>query len=541
MKYLIIVLLSFSSFHLYAQTDTTKLKLNQVEVIKTFEANLEDAQKIKIKYVLPEQKTVNPKYDYDITIVPLTLKYPDPQIKPLAMNPDAEFYVNKGYIKAGYGVLRNPEIYAGYHISRKDAYDAGLHLQYQSLSNTSKNPYQQYRDASVAIYGSYMLKENLKLTAGLNTDFKKRYFYHTDLKIDSLYSDVSSARNLNGYNIKAGLTNAEPTTININYNVDFSLRNLSITNDKARESGFSVSAKIEKAIRKSSLLTLTGNYDYSAFNGVKEIGLSSAFLKPEFKTQIKNLVVQAGAHLLYSSDGQSSVFPVIMLTYGIAGPKLQVFADVHQDYFINNFSNLTMRNPWLSTNPDSLRNSVFRNFSGGIKGRFSFLTYMVKAGYKKVNHQLFLLNNDQDVRYFDMVFDTTGITYVSGNVDMTVSENLSVGGWLTQNIFQLKNLPEAWHTPNLEANAYVKGKLLDNKLALGAELFFGNGVSFLNKNQIKSKSGVLFDLNVTATYSISEHFSVFASGINLLNNKFERWYGYPSVGINGMIGANIIF
>jgi len=62
-------------------TNTGVIEVDQVEVIKAFEAKLEDAKKIsiqpKIKPIIPVEKT----YDYNITIVPLSIEYPDPVIK----------------------------------------------------------------------------------------------------------------------------------------------------------------------------------------------------------------------------------------------------------------------------------------------------------------------------------------------------------------------------------------------------------------------------------------------------------------------------
>lgn len=83
---------------LFSQKDTTKtdLKINQVEVVKAFEVTLEESRKTDVKPVIPEQKPYSPSYKYDISIVPANLKYPDPQIKPLAMNPDAPFKIEKG-------------------------------------------------------------------------------------------------------------------------------------------------------------------------------------------------------------------------------------------------------------------------------------------------------------------------------------------------------------------------------------------------------------------------------------------------------------
>ena len=93
MKAIIISIIILIHIQVAAQVDSTKIQLNQVEVIKTFEANLEDAKKVQIKSVLPVQKEFNPQYSYDISIVPIELKYHDPQIKPLAMTPDGPFKV----------------------------------------------------------------------------------------------------------------------------------------------------------------------------------------------------------------------------------------------------------------------------------------------------------------------------------------------------------------------------------------------------------------------------------------------------------------
>jgi hypothetical protein len=541
MKAIFFGLLMIVYIQVAAQSDSTKIQINQVEVIKTFEAILEDAKKIQIKSVLPVQKEFNPQYKYDISIVPIELKYPDPQIKPLAMDADAPFKVNKGFIQAGYGLRKNPEVMAGYHTSKKDSYEAGFIINYESLDNSSKNPYQKYRDAGLDLHGSYMIKENMKLYGHVTTDFRKRYFYHTDLNIDSLYNEENSARTLNRYIISAGVANAEPTRFNINYDLNLSLKNLQVSNDDARENGITIAAKVEKLFKKSTVLALHGKYEYTAFNGINEASLSTATFKPILKTRIKNLIIHAGANLLYSSDGQSSVFPDILLSYGVAGPNLQVFAGIQQDYYSNTFQNVTVRNPYLNSNPDSLQNSVFRDFYGGVKGQFSFLTYQIKAGYKDVRQQMFLLNNSTDLRYFDMLYDDVGIVFVSGNLDFAVKENITFGGWLTQNIFNLEKLSHAWHMPNLEANAYANVALLDDKLTARCDLYFGNNVSFINKENVITPSNVLFDLNLTAAYNFTEKIGIFVKGINLLDNKFERWYGYPSVGINGMAGVKVIF
>lgn len=528
-------------FIIIAQSDTTKLKINQVEVVKAFEVTLEESRKADIKPVIPKEKPYNPNYKYDITIVPANLKYPDPQIKPLAMNPDAPFKVKKGYIQAGYGLRKNPEIMAGYHTSKKETYDAGIHLQYESLNNHTSLPYQQYSNTIADVFGNYMIRENMKLYGGLNTSFRKRYLYHDDIGVDTLYTKDKSARNLNRYEITAGISNAEPTKYLFNYDFRLGLDNLSITNGSIRENGIKASAKLEKLFKKNSIIALEGDFDYTAFNGKKELSITTAMFRPMFKTKYKNLILEAGVNALYSSDKNSAVFPEIYLSYGVAGPILQVYAGVSQVQYTNHFRNISQRNPYLANDPDSLKNSVFRKYYGGVKGQYSFVTYQITGGFKDVNDMMLLTNKKTDVRYFDMVFSDANIIFVSGNIEFKASEAISLGGWINQNIFDLKSQPEAWHTPNLEGSVYGRSKLLNDKLELSADLYFGSRLPYLNRENKISKTNALLDFNAGAQYHFTDYVSAFIRGNNLLHNKFERWYGYPAVGINAMIGCKVVF
>lgn len=526
---------------LSAQNDTTKIQLNQVEVIKSFEANLEDAQKVTIKSVLPVQKPFSPAYKYDITIVPIELKYPDPQIKPLAMNPDSPFKVNKGYIIAGYGILNNPDVIAGYHTAKKDTYDAGIHLDFSALDNSNKNPYQKYSNLSVDVYGAYMIKENTKLYGGVKFANNNRYFYHTDLNVSDTFSADASKRTLNTIDVKAGITNAERTKYNINYDLNLALKSFSMDNTDARESMIALAGHGEKHVGEATVFMLDGRIEQTAMNADSSINLFTTKLVPAIKTEFGNFIVNVGLNYIYDGNKESALFPEVLLSYGIVGPNLQIFVGTTQDYFTNNLRNTATINPWLSTDISSVTNAIRREYFGGVKGQFSFLNYQIKGGYKQISNQVFLLNNRSDLRYFDMITDDLNVVFLSGNLDFAITDNITLGGWLTQNVFDLNILKNAWHLPNLEANAYTKISFLENKLKIKGELFFNDKVDFINKNGEITKSNVLFDLNAAVEYKFTEKFGAFVRGINLLDNKYERWYGYPSVGINGMVGISVVF
>ena len=96
-----------STIQLNAQViDTIPVDLpaEEVEVIKSFEARIENARKVNFNpsSVPGKAKT---KFDYDVIIRPIELVYPDPVIKPVAMVPDQNPEKSNGFLKLGYGSL----------------------------------------------------------------------------------------------------------------------------------------------------------------------------------------------------------------------------------------------------------------------------------------------------------------------------------------------------------------------------------------------------------------------------------------------------
>ncbi len=544
MKQILILVFIFSISNLTAQVDTTGLDFKEVEVVKTFEATLEDATMVRVNPILAPAKNFKPNYTYDITIVPIDLHYPDPQIRPLAMEQDGPFIVKKGYIYAGAGIKKSTQIMAGYHTARKDAFDVGFYGQFRSHKNNNNYYNQAYRDADFSIYGNYLLKENLKIYGDVSAQFLKRYPYHIDA--DTLKDDHKweAKRWLNSYKIHLGIANPEPTKWKINYQLGAKLHNMTIDDNKeskARDNGFGIYGKVEKYFGKGTVIYALGDFNYDGFSGDKDVRLSTATLTPHIKTHIGNFLFDGGVDYLYSSDGRSAFFPEVELGYVLAGQKLQIFAGVDQQYFSNTFANIASRNTFLSTAIDSLVTTSWREYSGGLRGQFSFLNYQVKAGYKDITDQMFTFQSLDQYQFFDMIYDSGSAIFISGNVDFKFSDIFTFGGWLTQHIYKLNTLEKAWNTPLLEANAYAAVKLIDDKLNIRTDLFFNSGISFINYKGEQSKSGVLHDLNLEADFHLTDYLRVYVKGINLLDNQYQYLYGYHTPGIDLMAGIKWIF
>ncbi|MGL5787913.1 MAG: hypothetical protein ACRCX4_14025 [Bacteroidales bacterium] len=71
-------------------------------------------------------------------------------------------------------------------------------------------------------------------------------------------------------------------------------------------------------------------------------------------------------------------------------------------------------------------------------------------------------------------------------------------------------------------------------------LDYNNGlVVTSNPEQVKMKAANL--LKLKATYDINKYLAAYVSANNLLNQKYDLWYGLPAQGINFMVGATLKF
>lgn len=98
----------------------------------------------------------------------------------------------------------------------------------------------------------------------------------------------------------------------------------------------------------------------------------------------------------------------------------------------------------------------------------------------------------------------------------------------------------AWMKPAIEADLSTDVRV-NKKLSVAANLFFeGKRYAKLGDTLIKEMQPKL-DINLGASYSFNRTFSAFAKINNLLNSKYEQFYGYEVQGINFLLGGAVSF
>ena len=82
---------------------------------------------------------------------------------------------------------------------------------------------------------------------------------------------------------------------------------------------------------------------------------------------------------------------------------------------------------------------------------------------------------------------------------------------------------------------------ISNKLSISAWCNLLGGIYAKNNNDEVLKMILFADIGTQAEYLIVPRLSAFVAGNNLLNQKYQRWYGYQAYGISLMGGLRLKF
>ncbi|MEL7021418.1 MAG: hypothetical protein AAGK47_07420, partial [Bacteroidota bacterium] len=226
---------------------------------------------------------------------------------------------------------------------------------------------------------------------------------------------------------------------------------------------------------------------------------------------------------------------------------LAAFAGAKGDLYKNNFRNLTDYNPYIRTRI-RIRNTDDLYFYGGVKGNVAGFEYTGKAGYRKANNLALFVNdfNDPNQRFdsfnrFDVVYDTVGIVTVGGTITSPNFRGFDLTGTVNFNSYNTLEQEAAWHLPAFELTLQAKYITFEERVRLKGQLFIENGVPFQNFDGETDNLNGLLDISLGAEYIFSKNFGAFVDVYNLANNKRQRWYNYPTLGINVLAGLSAKF
>lgn len=539
-KFILLILLIILPQFIFCQGEG--LPSNEVEVIKAFEANLEEASKIHITPKLSKIDPVKKIYDYKITILPLDIKYPDPVIKPLAIATASAFESHNFFAKLGYGTLKSPYAKIVYGNRDNFRYDLNVDASHYSIDNDNKIENQRMSNSKLDINGKYRIKENIQLLGGISGQLQRRGNYFT-------FNDFPSSENrkINQFDIHAGIQNVEETQTGINYYSQLKASRFSISDSgvKATENDLTFNGDVDKKITDKLIVALMVEARYSRYSESSgNDDLLNSLSSLEVRYHQGRFAANAGVSVITDPFHKVSLFPKGEIAFGLVGHQLQVFGGADQGYILNGIHQYGNEIPFINTSFSDLRNVLWQSIHGGIRGEWTFISYQGKAGLKNIKSQAYFTNTE-DLAHPTMHFDDVKAIFASGNVEFAFSDDIVLGATMTKNFYDTETVDELYGIPSLDFDGYGKISLLDNRLAVKGSIHLADQTNALirvngNNNEVVTLNNQL-ELNAGLEFWPLQKVGIYAQAANILDNRYSRWYGYPTVGINFNGGILIKF
>ena len=537
-KYLSIATLTLLLFDIsFAQDDT--LESESVEIIKNFEAQLAESDKLDINPSLPPIDSSNRIVNYQVNAQPLLINYPAPDIKPIAMKSDELATVKHSYFKGGAGI---PKMYFG-EISHfgniMDKIDLGLGATYHRADNGENVENQKFINTDAFLQGSYRIKEDIYLQSKVNFKEQIDHFFGYNNE-DFSFTEAQTRQRFRTLDISTSYISPENDIEKLNFGGKVDLYRHSDWFD-SKENGFAFSGKAKKFLKREHPVALEVLGDLSSFKDDAEVkqSLNTLTFKPTASFHAEKFKVLIGGNLIFH-DSTFSALPIIEAIANIAGNKLVAFAGWEGNVKKNTFRSLTSYNPYLVSNP-KLFNTKYNDYYAGLKGKIKSVSYVAKGGYKTVDRLPLYLQNMTQTQRFDVISDAANIIYIEATAEVTLLQKLDLAAAFTKSFFELDTQEQAWHVPSLELNISTKYKILNDKLALRAEFFTANPVANISSDFTIEYLNTLYDLSFGAEYAINETIGAWIDINNITSKKYERWKGYQTFGTNLMGGVFVKF
>lgn len=543
-KYLLTVAFSLTIGALFAQDDN--LESGSVEVIRSFDARLLDSEKINLNPSLPQVDTTSTRQRYNVPLKTLSIKYPPPRIRPLAIGRDQEEAAYNGYVKAGGGIPNSLFGEGAYRVFVQDQFDLGIKLNHHSANNSRNIENQRFAFTQAETEATYYTPQGFAIAGNLGYTVDNVFFYGYNqvegLRVPEVVEPDDVKQRFSTLDFGAELFNGTQTVADFNYKAGIDFYRMGDISP-ASETGFDLQIMGEKWFKEKFPLRLTLRTDFTRYSITSEDvqRLNNFFLQPNFTFSNDLFKVRVGVNLA-SSDDVFSLFPDLELSANVIPGLITIFAGAEGDLHKNSFRNLTDYNPFLISNLD-IRNTRYNRYFIGAKGTFQGITYQGEFNYKGTEDLALFRSQTEpgnvvNLYKFRALYDDVNIINIKASVEADIQE-FKVAGTISQNFFEMTNEAEPWHLPALEVNASVQYTTLEDKLQVKGELFVQNAVPYLNAAREVDNLDALFDVNLSAEYYFTERVGGFLNLYNIANNQRERWFRYPIYGLNVLAGVSV--
>ncbi len=302
------------------------------------------------------------------------------------------------------------------------------------------------------------------------------------------------------------------------------------------------------------------NMFYSSNLSASEINVWDAYsvfsMNPYYSFERDNWNVRLGVKSAFSFvyGKPFSPSPDIFAEWKVVPTSLSFYGGVSGDYKVNTLDVTMTENRFMFSDLRIQDTYTPVNAFLGVKIKPVYnLLIDAYISYRYIDNQYFFINKDyktSDIpsvdpestiytNKFNAIYSSASLTNVGIRANYNIRNSVNVqlkgvyNGWKTFDIDQ------AWQKPKFEADLTSEVRISRNLNVNGSLFFKGERQAKLGAMSMTMKP--VTDVNLGASYTYLNWFTMFAKVNNLLNANYDEFYGYEVQGMNVMVGAAFSF
>lgn len=543
----------------------------EVTIRGSYDPTINQAFKINSK---PETFSItlkNPEFSFESIEVDQPTQVVLKPIEAARIRTTRKAKVYKNYLKAGIGSWISPFVDFAHSSGTKDAvFNAGLyHLSsFRNIADYAASPFSNTKVSA----GWKKLMDNHVFSIGLNYGLNTyRYYGYKPEEFPSFNIDEDDLKQtFNLVKLDLGLKSQYKKESKLHHAFNISAYYY-FDKHNTSESNANFNFDLYKAFSLTELLNyqhlgLQGKISYYGNNDSVR-NTTDIFIEgtPYFKAKYGIVNFLLGLKFAYLSSDES-VFafnPVLIADLNVVPEALTLYAGIDGGLEKNSFLRLTTTNPWFTgfyefSQMDSTFTWQQNKFAvhGGIRGNISNqLGFNIQVRYLLFNNMGFFVNTPivniwgpiPPSNKFTVFYDDGNLFTFSGELTYQFGHDIKL--WVNgeYNMYSLDSLSQPSHKP-VSVFGLGGSWLIKKKVNIGVEAFYSvdrYAISIVNTQLISTFNETtldgFIDLNLSLSYNISDNFSVWLSGTNLLNNNYQVFLNYPVHGLEIMGGIGVRF
>lgn len=506
------------------------------------------------KYIIPDYKAETQDFSYNNNMEVETMS---------AMSYKAEYGVDgkNNFLKAGLGTRLSPVFLFRHYSDVSKNMSLGVGVKHYSSWLDNKD----YKKSSFMNNGFNVMTVN-KFRAGQLRAFGD---YKYDMYHLRAYDDVENpnGRNIHSFNIGAKwLANGSSyrslynefggdyratwilsgiTEHQINANAHLAYSDNWISHDKI-----------------DNLQTLAGDIEFNYNNANQEQILLA--VNPYFTLSGEFYHIHAGLRLDFKTGDDIGIYPDVLGSLFVLDNMLEFYAKFGGRSKINTFADIVAENPFVTTDFQNFSEFGYEktafDFQGGVKAKIANnIDAHLGVRFRNMRNSVFYVPDtdyyasyDDDatvyhLQAFDVIFDDYNVVNVLADIHWKALDKLDIAAEMSINsyTFPIKTadklwVSEPWYKPSFTLT-------LRGDYQLDETWKFNTAITCIGKRWALDLEGnetqlkPAFDMQLGADYRIMDDLAAFAEIHNLINDKYQLYYNYPSLGFEVFAGIKYRF